>query len=86
MGHLSYLLLEFELLAQQVDVAGQWGIQTHVCAHVSWVVGVYLFCCWLRVCPFAFRQLRVYLLFYYVSIRRLTRWYTKVDVEEQVRR
>ena len=37
-------MLEFELLAQQADAAGQWGTQTHVCAHVSWVVGVHLFC------------------------------------------
>ena len=34
-------MLEFELLAQQADAAGQWGTQTHVCAHVNWVVGVH---------------------------------------------
>lgn len=49
-------MLEFELLAQQADVAGQWGIQTHVCAQVSGVIGVHLFFCQLRVCLLSYRH------------------------------
>lgn len=50
-SHMIIRMLEFELLAQQADGAGQWGTQNHVCAHVSWVVGVHLFFRQLRVCP-----------------------------------
>ena len=49
-------MLEFELLAQQADAAGQWGTQTHVCPHVSGVVGVHLFFRQLRVCPLSYRH------------------------------